>query len=63
MDEWAERMGKANDMNEYIKTGICSLILGLMCGISLQLGYFPIGVVFGAFSFISLLCGPIMFDK
>jgi hypothetical protein len=50
-------------MNEYIKTGICSLVLGLLGGIALQFGYIPIGCVLLFFTFLMITLGPIMFGK
>lgn len=49
-------------MNEYIKTGICSLVLGLLGGIALQFGYIPIGGILIFFTFMALMVGPIMFS-
>lgn len=50
-------------MNEYIKTGICSLILGLLGAIALQFGYVPIGAVLIFFTLLALMFGPDMFEK
>lgn len=50
-------------MNEYIKTGICSLVLGLLGGIALQFGNVPIGAILLSFTILALICGPLMFEK
>lgn len=50
-------------MNEYIKTGICSLVLGLLGAIALQFGYVPIGATLMCFTWITLMFGPDMFEK
>jgi hypothetical protein len=50
-------------MNEYMKTGICSLILGLSAGIALQFGFVPIGCVLIFFMWMTLMCGPTIFEK
>jgi hypothetical protein len=50
-------------MNEYMKTGICSLILGLLGAIALQFGFVPIGGFLMFFALLVLLCGPDMFEK
>jgi|Laugrespbdmm15dd_1035085.scaffolds.fasta_scaffold03696_9 hypothetical protein len=50
-------------MNKYIKTGICSLLLGLLGGMALQFGYIPIGSISLFFTLITLMCGPIMFEQ
>lgn len=50
-------------MNEYIKTGICGLVLGLLGAIALQFGYVPIGVTLMYFTWITLILGPDMFEK
>ena len=50
-------------MNEYIKTGICSLILGLLGGIALQFGYVSIGCVLMFFTLLALMFGTDMFEK
>jgi len=46
-----------------MKTGICSLILGLSGGIALQFGFVSIGCVFIFFMWMALMCGETMFDK
>jgi len=50
-------------MNEYMKTGICSLILGLSGGIALGFGLVPIGFVLLFFSWMALVYGTTMFEK
>ena len=50
-------------MNNYIKTGICSLILGLLGAIALQFGYVPIGTTLMFFTLLALMCGTDMFEK
>jgi hypothetical protein len=49
-------------MNNYIKTGICSLLLGLSGGIALQFGWYPIGFMLLFFCLMALMCGPELFE-
>jgi len=49
-------------MNNYIKTGICSLLLGLSGGIAWQFGFVPIGFVLIFFMVLTLVCGPDVFE-
>ena len=50
-------------MNEYLKTGICSLVLGLLGAIALQFGYVPFGTTLMFFTLLALMCGTDMFEK
>jgi hypothetical protein len=50
-------------MNEYMKTGICSLILGLSGGIALQFGFVSIGCVLIFFMWMTIMCGNVIFEK
>ena len=53
---------KLKSMNNYIKTGICSLLLGLSGGIAWQFGFVPIGFVLIFFMVLALVCGPDVFE-
>jgi hypothetical protein len=50
-------------MNIYLKSVIFSLVLGLLGGIAFQFGYIPIACVFCFFTFVTLMCGPLIFEK
>jgi hypothetical protein len=49
-------------MNNYIKTGICSLLLGLSGGIAWQFEFVAIGFVLIFFMVLALVCGPDVFE-
>jgi hypothetical protein len=51
------------EMNIYLKSVIFSLVLGLLGGIAFQFGYIPIACVFCFFTFVTLMCGPLIFEK
>jgi len=56
------KLCKNKTMNNYIKTGICSLLLGLSGGIAWQFGFVPIGFVLIFFMVLALVCGPDVFE-